>query len=120
MQFFIFRKAENAYNHMRMVTNNINQGAALLEGAERVAACEQLCAGLLPGEEGPRGLPPALLDLLRNHAMGHWGEDLPDPVSSRLREGGLPPLDIFLANPSAVAGKLLSLQVGRSYAWTYD
>jgi len=93
-----------------------SQGAALLEGAERVAACEQLCAALLPGgggEDGGREMPAALAELLRAHAMPRWGEDLQEQVRTRLDAAGLPPLDLFLANPSQVMRKLASLQSAR-------
>lgn len=60
------------------------------------------------------GVSPALTELLRAFAMRRWGEDLPPDVRQRLEQGGLPPLDLFLANPSLVARKLRSLQVGAS------
>jgi hypothetical protein len=91
------------------------QGAALLEGCERVAACQVLCGGLIgigsSSSDNTAGVFPALAELLRGHAMRRWGEDLPVEVRQRLEQGGLPPLDLFLANPSAVAQKLASLQV---------
>lgn len=94
-----------------------SQGAALLEGAERVAACDQLCAALLPGggggEDGGREMPAALAELLRAHAMPRWGEDLQEQVRARLDAAGLPPLDLFLTNPSQVMRKLASLQAAR-------
>lgn len=60
---------------------------------------------------GSSGVSPALTELLRAHAMRRWGEDLAADARQRLEQGGLPPLDLFLANPSAVARKLASLQV---------
>ncbi len=94
------------------------QGAALLEGCERVAACQVLCGGLISRTgDGAAGVSPALAELLRAHAMRRWGEDLPAEVRQRLEQGGLPPLDLFLANPSAVARKLASLQVGGVRRW---
>jgi len=94
------------------------QAEALLEGAEHVAACEQICEALLPGgghqgERKGRDMPIALRKLLREHAMPRWGEDLGPHVRARLEAAGLPPLDIFLANPSQVVGKLASLQAAR-------
>ena len=90
------------------------QGAALLEGAERVAACQELCTALLPGgDDGGREMPAALAELLRAHAMPRWGEDLQPQVRARLDAAGLPPLDLFLANPSQVTRKLASLQAAR-------
>lgn len=67
---------------------------------------------------GSSGVSPALTELLRAHAMRRWGEDLPSDARQRLEQGGLPPLDLFLANPSAVARKLVSLQV-RTYMLRY-
>lgn len=60
---------------------------------------------------GSSGVSLALTELLRAHAMRRWGEDLDLDARQRLEQGGLPPLDLFLANPSAVARKLASLQV---------
>jgi len=91
------------------------QCAALLEGAERIAACQELCAALLPGgDDGGREMPAALAELLRAHAMPRWGEDLQPQVRARLDGAGLPPLDLFLANPSQVTRKLASLQAART------